>query len=91
MIGMRTIYTMRPDDLLREADRLEREAELSINAWITIGQGDRYNNAMRAARMLRRAAAEQSTILKEWRIKSGYEENAPIFPEEWAESAFCNA
>lgn len=57
---MATIYTVRPECLIRDAEQIERDAEQSLRAWIVLGQADKYSAAMSKARSLRYAAAERS-------------------------------
>jgi hypothetical protein len=59
-----TIYTVRPEYLIRDAEQIERDAEQSLSAWILLGQTDRYSDAMRTARALRYAAAERSVSIR---------------------------
>ena len=61
---MATIYTVRPEYLIRDAEQIERDAEQSLRAWILLGQTDRYGDAMRTARALRNAAAERSVAIR---------------------------
>lgn len=42
--------------LNQAADQLERDAEQSLQAWILLGQSNRYSETKARARMLRRAA-----------------------------------
>ena len=57
---MATIYTVKPEYLLRDAEQIERDAEQSLKAWVILGQADKYSAAMKTARALRNAAAERS-------------------------------
>jgi hypothetical protein len=57
---MSTIYTVKPDQLTRYAAQIERDAEQSLQAWIVLGQAEKYSAAMQAARSLRSAAAERN-------------------------------
>lgn len=57
---MPTIYTVKSEYLLREAEQIERDATESLRAWIILGQSERYSKAMQTARYLRTAAAERS-------------------------------
>lgn len=61
---MPTIYTVRPEYLIRDADNIERDAQQSLNAWILLGQTDRYSQAMHTARILRAAASERSIAIR---------------------------
>jgi hypothetical protein len=61
---MTTIYTVRPEYLVRDAEQIERDAEQSLRAWILLGQSERYGDAMRTARALRNAAAERSVAIR---------------------------
>lgn len=45
---MATIYTVKPEYLIRDAEQIERDAEQSLRAWIILGQSDKYGTAMRA-------------------------------------------
>ena len=55
-----TVYTVSRDALERDADRLERDAQQSLRAWILLGQTDRYSEQMHLARAIRNAAACKS-------------------------------
>lgn len=57
---MRTIFTVRAADLLKQADQIERDANQSLKAWVILGQTERYGDAMRSARAMRSAAAAKS-------------------------------
>jgi len=59
-----TIYSVRPEYLIRDAEQIERDAEQSLRAWILLGQTERYGDAMRTARALRNAAAERSVAIR---------------------------
>jgi hypothetical protein len=73
-----TIYTVRPEYLIRDAEQIERDAEQSLSAWILLGQTDRYGDAMRTARALRYAAAERSvSIRREILRNSGFTVKLP--------------
>ena len=61
---MPTIYTVKPEHLLRDAEQIERDAEQSLRAWIMLGQSERYGQAMSTARALRSAAAERSIAVR---------------------------
>lgn len=61
---MPTIYTVKPEYLLRDAEQIERDAEQSLHAWIILGQTDNYGAAMRTARALRAAAKERSVAIR---------------------------
>ena len=61
---MSTIYTVRPDHLIRDAVQIEQDAEQSLTAWVIIGQSERYGIAMRTARALRSAAAEPNVAVR---------------------------
>jgi hypothetical protein len=61
---MPTIYTVKPEYLTRDADNIERDAQQSLNAWILLGQTDRYSQAMHTARILRAAASERSIAIR---------------------------
>ena len=75
---MATIYTVRPEYLIRDAEQIERDAEQSLSAWILLGQTDRYGDAMRTARALRYAAAERSvSIRREILRNSGFTVKLP--------------
>lgn len=70
---MATIYTVRPECLIRDAEQIERDAEQSLRAWIILGQSDKYGAAMKTARALRAAAAERSiTVRREILRNSGF-------------------
>lgn len=57
---MPTIYTVKPEHLLRDAEQIESDAQQSLPSWIMLGQSERYGQAMATARALRSAAAERS-------------------------------
>ncbi len=61
---MSTIYTVKPDALIKDAEQIERYAEESLNTWIILGQSDNYDVAMQTARSLRNAAAERSVAIR---------------------------
>ncbi len=61
---MATIYTVKPEHLIHNADQIERDANESLTAWILLGQSDRYGAAMKTARALRSAAAERSIAVR---------------------------
>ena len=61
---MATIYTVKPEHLIRDAEQIERDAEQSLTAWIMLGQSERYGEALRTARSLRNAAAERSVAVR---------------------------
>lgn len=61
---MATIYTVKPEHLIRHAEQIERDAEQSLTAWIMISQSERYGEALRTARALRNAAAERSIAVR---------------------------
>jgi hypothetical protein len=42
--------------LTQAADQLDRDAEQSLQAWVLLGQSNRYSETKTRARMLRRAA-----------------------------------
>ena len=70
---MATIYTVRPDCLIRDAEQIERDAEHSLRAWVILGQSDKYGAAMKTARALRIAAAERSiTVRREILRNAGF-------------------
>lgn len=57
---MNTLYTVKPEHLLRDAEQIERNATESLRAWILLGQTGRYAATMNTARALRRAASERN-------------------------------
>lgn len=61
---MSTIYTVKPEYLIRDAEQIERDAEQSLRAWILLGQSENYSVAMKTARALRAAAAERSVAIR---------------------------
>jgi len=61
---MSTIYTVKPEHLIRDAEQIERSAVESLPAWILLVQSGRYGDAMRAARALRQAASERSVSVR---------------------------
>ena len=75
---MATIYTVKPEYLIRDAEQIERDAEQSLTAWIMVGQSERYGEALRTARALRAAAAERSiTVRREMLRNSGFVVKTP--------------
>ena len=77
---MATIYTVKPEYLIRDAEQIERDAEQSLRAWIILGQSDKYGTAMRAARALRSAAAERSVAVRREILRnSGFTVQLPRF------------
>jgi hypothetical protein len=75
---MTTIYTVKPEYLIRDAEQIERDAEQSLCAWIILGQSDKFSTAMATARALRSAAAERSvTIRREILRNSGFTVKTP--------------
>lgn len=75
---MATIYTVKPEYLIRDAEQIERDAEQSLTAWIMVGQSERYGEALRAARALRNAAAERSiAVRREILRNSGFTVKTP--------------
>lgn len=75
---MTTIYTVKPNYLIRDAEQIERDAEQSLRAWIILGQSDKYSAAMQTARALRAAAAERSiSIRREILRNSGFVVKTP--------------
>ena len=48
--------------LNQAADQLDRDAEQSMQAWILLGQSDRYSTTKARARMLRRAAEIKNIV-----------------------------
>lgn len=61
---MSTIYTVKPEHLIRSAEQIERDAEQSLRAWIILGQSEKYSVEMKTARALRAAAAERSVAIR---------------------------
>lgn len=61
---MNTIYSVKAEYLIRDAEQIERDAEQALRAWIILGQGDKYSTAMATARALRAAAAERSVYVR---------------------------
>lgn len=61
---MPTIYTVKPEHLLRDAEQIERDAQQSLPSWIVLGESERYGQAMSTARALRSAAAERSVAVR---------------------------
>ncbi len=57
---MSTIYTVKSEYLIRDAEQIERDAEQSLRAWIILGQTHRYSAEMATAGSLRAAAAERN-------------------------------
>ena len=42
--------------IIKAADQIERDAQDSLQAWIILGQSDKYSQACRKARAMREAA-----------------------------------
>jgi hypothetical protein len=61
---MPTIYTVKPEYLIRDAEQIERDAEQSLRAWIILGQSEKYSAAMQTASSLRNAASERSVMIR---------------------------
>jgi hypothetical protein len=61
---MTYLYTVKANHLIRDAEQIERDAEQSLQAWIILGQGDKYGVAMSKARALRAAASERSVATR---------------------------
>ena len=61
---MTTIYTVKTEHLIREAEQVERDANQSLRAWIILGQSDKYGTAMKTVRALRAAAAEDNLHIR---------------------------
>lgn len=61
---MATLYTVKPEYLIRDAEQMERDADQSLRAWVLLGQSEKYSTAMAAARVLRSAAAERSVATR---------------------------
>jgi len=57
---MPTIYSVKSDYLLKDADEIERSAKESLKTWILLGQTEKYSEAMRLVRALRDAAETRS-------------------------------
>lgn len=75
---MSTIYTVKSEYLIRDAERIERDAEQSLRAWIILGQADQYSAAMATARNLRAAAAERNMhVRREILRNSGFTVKTP--------------
>jgi hypothetical protein len=75
---MTTLYTVKPEYLIRDAEQIERDAEQSLTAWIILGQTDRYIAAMQTARALRAAAAERSVAIRREMLRnSGFTVKLP--------------
>lgn len=51
-----TIYSVVPKRLIEDAKRIEKHAEDQLEAWIALGQSDKYAKAVDQARILRLAA-----------------------------------
>ena len=51
-----TIYSVVPKRLIEDAKRIEKHAEDQLEAWIALGQSDKYEKALDQARLLRLAA-----------------------------------
>lgn len=75
---MATIYTVKAEYLIRDADQIERDAAASLRAWIILGQGEKYSTAMATSRALRAAAAERNmSIRREILRNSGFTVKTP--------------
>lgn len=61
---MSTIYTVKPEHLIRDAEQIERDANDALTAWILTGQAEKFSAAMRDARALRQAASERSVSVR---------------------------
>lgn len=73
-----TIYTVKPEYLIADAERIERDAKESLNAWILLGQSEKYSEAMKTANMLRQAAATKSiTTRREILRNAGFTVKTP--------------
>jgi hypothetical protein len=57
---MTTIYTVSKASLIREATMIETYANDSLQAWILLGQSERYSDEMKKARAIRGAAEYKS-------------------------------
>lgn len=57
---MPTIYSVKSDYLLKDADEIERSAKESLKAWTLLGQTEKYSEAMKVVRALRDAAETRS-------------------------------
>jgi hypothetical protein len=51
-----TIFSVVPKRLIEDAKRIEKHAEDQLEAWIALGQSDKYEKALDQARLLRLAA-----------------------------------
>ena len=77
-ITMSTIYTVKSEYLIRAAEQIERDAEQSLKAWVILGRADKYSAAMKTARALRTAAAEQSIYVRREILRnSGFTVSTP--------------
>lgn len=61
---MATIYTVNSKALAAHADSIERSANDNLNAWILLGQSERYSAEMATVRAVRAAAAERSVYVR---------------------------
>jgi len=72
------LYTVRPDALLKEAQSIETSAKESQKSWIILGQLDKYDEALKTASLLRRAAAEKSVYTRREILRNaGYTVKSP--------------
>jgi len=75
---MPTIYTVKSEYLIADAERIERDANQSLNAWILLGQSEKYSEAMKTASMLRQAAATKNmTTRREILRNAGFTVKTP--------------
>ena len=68
---MATIYTVRTECLIDDADKIERSARDNLNAWILTGQSYRYGEEMAQAGTLRRAAKEKNLAIRREILRNG--------------------
>jgi len=54
-----TIFSVVPKRLVQEAERIEKHAEDQLEAWLVLGQSEKYAKALDEARILRSAANEK--------------------------------
>ncbi len=73
-----TIYTTKAAELIRYAEQIEADAEQSLQAWILLGQSEKYSAMLASARALRAAAAERSICVRREILRnSGFTVKSP--------------
>ena len=62
---------MRREQMLKEADQIEASAKESLEAWIILGQLDKYDQKMQMAADMRRAAGMKGCTRHEFMKNKG--------------------